>query len=148
MAVSALPSATGSGLRSRSPVLLPMTVRVTAVCSLFGAEAIHTAVISEHINEWLPIGLFFVGLSLTEGLLAVALITKPSRGVIRLVLGVSLGTVALWLYTRTAGLPIGPMAGHVEEVGRLDLVCSLLELLTAIVLLPPVLRTSNRSLAR
>jgi hypothetical protein len=89
----------------------PWLARVTAVSCLFGAEAIHVAVIEEHINEWLPAGLFFVGLSLVEGLLAVTLITAPSRGVERLVVVVSLGTVALWLVSRTIGLPLGPMAG-------------------------------------
>jgi hypothetical protein len=129
--------------------VVPRLALVIAVCGLFGAEAIHTAVIQEHIDEWLPFGLFFLGLSITEGLLAVALITKPSRWVIRLVIGVSLGTVVLWLYTRTVGVPLGPMAGHVEELGRLDTACSVLELMTAGVLLakPAGFRTRPRRLS-
>jgi peptidoglycan biosynthesis protein MviN/MurJ (putative lipid II flippase) len=146
VAVSALPLAAQPGAHARPATLLPMTFRIAAVCSLFGAEAIHAGVIQEHIDEWLPIGLFFVGISLIEGILAVALITKPSRRVIRLAIAVSLGTVALWLYTRTAGLPVGPMAGHVEEVGWPDLLCSLLELVTVAVLLVPGI--SSRHLAR
>jgi len=119
------------------PLPLPLA-RLTAVCCLFGAEAIHTSVMDEHINEWLPIGLFFLAISLVEGLLAVALITVPTPKVSKLAIGVSLGTVALWLLTRTVGIPIGPMAWNAEPFGRADTLSSALELVTAVVLLGPV----------
>jgi hypothetical protein len=36
--------------------------------------------------------------------------------------------VILWLVTRTSGIPLfGPHAGDIEEVGTLDLVCTLAE---------------------
>jgi hypothetical protein len=134
MAVSALPAPAEPAVRSQ-PDVLPLLVRVTAVGCLLAGEAIHTSVIQEHIDEWLPLGIFFFVISLVEGLLAVALITRPSRRVVRLVVAVSLGTVVLWLYTRTLGIPIGPMAGSVEEVGPLDIICTVLELVTAAALL-------------
>jgi hypothetical protein len=119
-------------------------VRVTAVSCLFGAEAIHSAVIDEHIQEWLPAGLFFLVLSIIEGVLAVTLLTAaPSRRVKWLIVGVSLGTVALWLVSRTLGLPFGHMGG-VEPVGRADTVSSVLELVTAVVLLAPATATTWR----
>jgi hypothetical protein len=134
MAISTVPAPDESEVRSHPEMLSPF-VRVTAVCSLLGAEVIHAAVIQEHIQEWLPLGIFFLVISLVEGFLAVALITRPSRRLVRPIIVVSLGTVVLWLYTRTLGLPIGPMAGRVEEFGRLDVVCSILELVTVAVLL-------------
>ncbi|MDQ1484131.1 MAG: hypothetical protein QOF35_2207 [Actinomycetota bacterium] len=134
MAVNALSRRAESAARSH-PDVLPLATRVVAVCCLFGAEAIHTAVIQEHIDEWLPIGLFFLTISIVEGFLAVALIIEPSRWLIRVIVVVSLGTVSLWLYTRTLGLPIGPMAGSVEAMGRLDIICSVLEVVTAAALL-------------
>jgi len=121
-------------------------VRVTVVSCLLGTEAIHTAVIADHINEWLPFGLFFLVISIVEGLLAVALITSPSRAVERLAIGVSLGTVALWLQSRTLGIPIGPMAGAVEPFGYPDLAASVLELATAALLLATT--TTTRTTTR
>jgi hypothetical protein len=129
--------------RVRARTASPWIVRVTAVSCLFGSEAIHTAVIGEHIAEWLPFGLFFLVISLVEGLLAVILITAPSPAVQRLAVAISLGTVALWLFSRTAGLPIGPMAGAAEPIGRADTVASVLELVTAVALLAPVTLTAS-----
>jgi len=122
---------------------LPWLARVTAVSCLFGAEAIHTAVIAEYIQEWLPAGLFFLVLSLVQGLLAVALIAAPSRRLERVIIGVSLGTVALWLLSRSVGIPIGPMAWIAEPIGRADIVATALELVTAAVLLATTTVTTS-----
>jgi hypothetical protein len=110
--------------------------RVTAAGCLLGAEAIHVAVMDHHFDEWLLAGLFFLAISLAEGMLAVALLVRPSRTVSRLAVGVSLATVALWLVSRTIGLEAGPAPG-VEPFGRADSIASLLELLTAVALLGP-----------
>jgi hypothetical protein len=110
--------------------------RVTAAGCLLGAEAIHVAVMDDHFDEWLLAGLFFLAISLAEGLLAVALLVRPSAAVSRLVVGVSLATVALWLVSRTVGLPFGPAPGA-EPFGPADSIASLLELLTAAALLGP-----------
>lgn len=110
--------------------------RVTAAC-LLGAEAIHVAVMDDHLEEWLLAGLFFLAISLAEGLLAVALLVRPSLTVSRLAVGVSLATVVLWLGSRTIGLPAGPAPG-VEPFGPADSIASLLELPTAAALLGPV----------
>jgi Multicopper oxidase len=77
------------------------------------------------------------GRNVYMGLLAVALLVRPSAAVSRLVVGVSLATVALWLVSRTVGLPFGPAPG-VEPFGPADSIASLLELLTAAALLGPV----------
>jgi len=122
---------------------LPWLVRVTAISCLFGAEAIDAAVIEEHISEWLPAGLFFIGLSLVQGLLAVTLIVAPSSRVARLTIGVSLATVALWLYSRTVGLPFGPMAWTAEPIGRADAIATFFELVTVAVLLATTTVTTS-----
>lgn len=110
--------------------------RVTAAACLFGAEAIHVAVMDSHFGEWLLAGLFFLAVSLIEGVLAVALLATPSRAVSWLAIGVSLATVALWLGSRTIGISAGPAPG-VEPFGLADSIASLLELLTAAALLTP-----------
>ena len=115
--------------------VMPSLRRLTAVACLFGAEVIHVLVINDHMTEWLPAGLFFLLLALLEGVLAVALITMPTRGIERFTIAVSLATVALWVVSRTVGLPVGPMAGEIEPVGVADLVSSALELATVAALL-------------
>ena len=111
--------------------------RVAAAGCLLGAEAIHVAVMNDHFEEWLLAGLFFLAISLAEGLLAAALLARPSAAVSRLAVGVSLATVVLWLVSRTIGLPGGPAAGVAEPFGHADSIASLLELLTAAALLGP-----------
>ncbi|MEP6666086.1 MAG: hypothetical protein ABJA81_06535 [Nocardioidaceae bacterium] len=113
----------------------PSLRRLTAVACLFGAEAVHVSVMDEHMTEWLPAGVFFLVLAIAEGLLSVALITTPARSTERLAIAVSLGAVALWVLSRTVGIPIGPMAGAAEPIGRADLAASTLELMTAALLL-------------
>jgi hypothetical membrane protein len=122
-------------------VAAPWLCRVTAVSCLFGAEAVHLAVVDEHLQEWLLAGLFFLVLALVEGVLAAALVVAGTPAVRWTVVSVSLGTVALWLLTRTVGLPFGPMAGRPEPLGQADMVATLLELVTAVVLLVPLTGT-------
>jgi hypothetical protein len=120
---------------AREGITTPPLLRLTAVACLFGAEAIHIAVIDEHLSEWLPAGLFFVGIALAEGLLGVGLLVKPTARLRRAAIWVSLGTVAVWLLSRTAGLPVGPMSGRTEHVGISDSVATGFELVTAFALL-------------
>jgi hypothetical protein len=112
---------------------------VAAAC-LLGAEAIHTAVIAAHFREWWAEGVFFFALSVLEGALAAALLlTRWRRAWLAAVL-LSLATIAVWAWSRTTGLPLGPEAGYPESVGRADTVATLLEAVTALVLGPAVLR--------
>ena len=121
--------------------------RVTAASCLFGAEAIHIAVMDHHFDEWVLAGLFFLAISLAEGVLAVALLTGSSRRMSRLAIGISLATVALWLVSRTIGIEAGPAPGT-EPFGRADSIASLLELLTVAALLTPAAPGSSTARSR
>ena len=116
---------------------------VVAVTCLLGAQAIHTAVLPSHWVQWRVEGLFFLGLALIEGALAAGLLLAPSRRVALVAGGASLATVAVWAWTRTLGLPLGPGAGTPEPVGRADLVATLLEVATAVALLPRAARPAR-----
>jgi hypothetical protein len=112
-----------------------MAVLVAAAC-LLGDEVIHTVVIAPHFREWWATGTFFLVVSVVEGALAAALIVAPSRRLARAVVGVSLGTIAVWAWSRTVGVPVGPYGGTSESVGKPDVVATSFELATAIALLP------------
>lgn len=61
--------------------------------------------------------------------LAVALWrTQVSDGVLVASAVVTLGVVAVWLVSRTVGLPIGPWAGTAEQLGVSDVIVTLTEL--------------------
>jgi hypothetical protein len=52
----------------------------------------------------------------------------PARPLLLFGVAGNLTIVILWLVTRTSGIPLlGPHAGEVEEVGALDLFCTLAE---------------------
>jgi hypothetical protein len=109
---------------------------VVAAACLLGDEVIHTVVIAPHFREWWATGTFFFVLSVLEGGLAAALLVAPSRRLAQAIVVVSIGTVAVWAWSRTVGVPIGPSAGSTEPVGKPDLVATGMEVATAIALLP------------
>lgn len=134
---------------------------VSAVAFLLGAAAIHAAQIRVHLNEWDVAGYFFIlsavlQVALAVGLARVAnwracdvrqllrsLSRLPSR---RLMLGVviiSAGLAAVWVLSRTVGVPFGPHAGTSEPVNRPDSIATMFELLTVALMLPLLRRRSS-----
>jgi hypothetical protein len=114
-------------------------LRVLLAAGLIGSAAIHAAVIPEHLREWGAAGLFFIALTGAElAVAAVLLLARPDPRVLLAAAVASIGPLALWLYSRTLGLPFGPEAGVPEQVGLTDLAACALEILTlllAVVLL-------------
>lgn len=109
---------------SREPVAI---LRAAATLSLLVA-AIHLWVMPEHLEEWWGYGAFFVVVAAAQGLYGLGLLRRPSRPFLLLGIAGNLAIVILWLVTRTTGIPLlGPHAGEVEEVGALDLFCTLAE---------------------
>lgn len=107
-------------LRSRRP----------AVCvALFGSALIHSTVMEEHLAEWLMAGYFFLALVAMETALALAIIYAWGRRTAQAVVVTGVVTAAVWLVSRTVGLPMGPADFRVpESVGVADVASSLLEL--------------------
>jgi hypothetical protein len=127
------------------PTRAPAVAVTVAAACLLGADAIHTAVIAEHFTEWWAEGAFFLALSVVEGGLAAALLLAPARPTCQAAVLASVGTIAVWAWSRTTGLPIGPEAGYPEAVGRADTVATLLEALTALALAPASVRHPSRT---
>jgi hypothetical protein len=119
----------------------------TASAALLGAAVVHASVIDAHFAEWWAEGVCFLVLQVVELALALALVRRASRPLYLAAIAVSAGTVALWIVSRTVGVPVGPGAGRPEAVGRPDLTATVLELMTALVLIPLVfgLRVRARS---
>ena len=118
--------------------------RATAVVTLLGAAAVHASVIDAHFREWAPEGVFFIVLLLVEASLAVVLTRSATRPPALVAVVASLATAAVWVVSRTTGVPLGPHAWEPEPIGRADVVATLLELTTAGALLPLVLPQPGR----
>lgn len=101
-----------------------LAARLAALASL-GASVIHFAVVPAHWQEWTPAGLFFASIAIFQLLWARLILTRTTTPVLAIGIMLSLGAIALWAVSRTAGSPFGPHAGVPEVVQAADL-CALL----------------------
>jgi hypothetical protein len=135
--VQPLPTAAAGAIRSRG-----QEVRLLLVVGLVASAAIHAAVVREHLSEWPAAGLFFIALTVAELAVAGLLLARRHPAGLVAAAVVSVGPLAVWLVSRTAGLPLGPEAGTPEAVGLPDLVACSLEVLTLLAALA-LLRTAG-----
>ena len=125
LAVAGTGSATTAGGRARD-------VRLLLVVSLVASAVIHAAAVPEHLDEWAAAGLFFVLLAVAQVLVADRVLRAPRPLPVAAAAVVSLLPLAVWVVSRTAGLPFGPEAGSPEAVGLADVVAGLLEVGTLV----------------
>lgn len=92
-----------------------------------GAAAIHFAVTFEHFAEYMLYGVFFLIISWAQLIWAAVVAWRPSR--LWLWLGITGNALVLAVYvaSRSTGLPFGPDLGNPEPVGGLDVVSGVLE---------------------
>jgi len=113
-------------------------LRLLLVAGLAGSAVVHAAVVPEHLAEWTAAGAFFVVLTAVELAAAGLVLVRPGNKVLMATVTASLVPLAIWLCSRTIGMPFGPEAGEVEPVGLADGVACALELgalLVAVVLI-------------
>lgn len=115
-----------------------------------GAGLVHVAAFREHLDHWLPAGIFFAVTAFVQLGWGLAALARDRAPFPRTFIALNTGVVALWAVTRTTGLPIGPEAGTAEPVGTADGLCMVLQGLIVMSLLvaartaaPPVARTTD-----
>ena len=92
-----------------------------------GAGAIHLSVASDHFHGYWLFGAFFVALGIGQvAWAALVAIHGPSRALLIAAIGNSV-VVALWIVSRTTGLPLGSHPGAPEALGFPDLTATLFE---------------------
>jgi hypothetical protein len=124
------------------PVLRP----ALALLSM-AAAVIHFVVVPGHWDEYWGQGLFFIIAAIAQLLWAVWVVVAPSR---LLYLAGAVGNaaiVALWVVTRTYGVPAGPGAGEAEAVEFADTLATVFEVLLVVGALALV-RTAPTRLVR
>jgi hypothetical protein len=104
--------------------------RVTGALAMLGAAVIHFAFAPDHLSEQTSHGVFFlaVGWAQLVGAAALAFAWRPVRTWLLGSAALNVGVAALWLLTRTAGLP----GDEPEPVGFPDALASGLEIFAAV----------------
>jgi hypothetical protein len=115
-----------STTRSTSATARPYFAAGLAALSA-GAAAIHFAVVFEHFSEYVLYGVFFLIISWAQAIWAAVVLWRPSRPWLWLGIAGNAIILAVYLASRTTGLPFGPDNGHTEPFGALDVVSAILE---------------------
>jgi hypothetical protein len=111
---------------TRETVVL-LIAGVTVMCGL-----IHIGAAVDHFHEFPLYTLGFVVLALAQFAWAAMLLSRPSPRVLLFGCAFNLGVVALWVASRTIGVPIAPRAWVPEVVGVADLVETAAEIVIVI----------------
>lgn len=114
--ISRVGAATDSGL----------AVRAASTASV-GAAVIHFAVMPVHWLDWLPSGLFFATAAVFQLMWALLAWTRPPAVLLAVGIVGNAGLAALWVVSRTEGVPFGPHAGDPEVVQAAGICTLLLE---------------------
>jgi hypothetical protein len=97
-----------------------MAPRVVLGALSAGSGVIHLAMAPVHASSSGLEGFGFAISGWVQLLLALALVLRPSRPVLVATVSVNVIVLALWVWSRTLGLPFGAHAGTAEAVGTLD----------------------------
>lgn len=118
--------------------------RAAAAMFLLGPAAIHFAVAPEHVRAYPPYGLFFILIAVLQVGLAAAVVLRPSPSILLGGAAFSLLVIAVWLVSRTAGLPISPTPGIPEPIGLPDFAATFMEWIAVVLLLIADARLDRR----
>jgi len=109
----------------------PMLRPALALLSM-GAAVIHFVVVPGHWDEYWGQGLFFIIAAIAQLLWAVWILVAPSRLLYLAGAAGNAAIVALWIVTRTYGVPAGPGAGEREAVEFADTLATVFEVLLVV----------------
>jgi hypothetical protein len=94
-------------------------IRATVIAVSLGM--IHILATPLYFDQWLGYGVFFFTVAVLQVMYSMALaVGKPNRTLLWVGIAGNALVIAMWLVTRTAGIPFGPMRGEVLSIGLLD----------------------------
>jgi hypothetical protein len=120
------PVLAGKDVRTGPATVRPYLLAGLAALSV-GAAAIHFAVVFEHFAESTLYGVFFLVISWAQVIWPAVLLWRPSRLWLWLGIAGNAAVIAVYVASRTVGLPFGPDLHNAESVGALDVVSCALE---------------------
>jgi hypothetical protein len=113
--------------RPSTPVAWAMPPRVLLAILSAAAGVIHLVMVPSHAGEWLPEGIAFSVVGWLQLALAVMVVVRPSRAVLRVLCVANLVFIATWVVARVWGLPVGPDAFVAHKPAFVDVTCVALE---------------------
>jgi hypothetical protein len=120
-----LPARSGSGRTSLAET--GQFVCLTVALFSTSAALVHFAVLWEHFRESWLFGAFFAVAASLQLAWAALIVRRPSRALLRAGAVGNLGVAAVWLLSRTAGLPLGPAPWSPEPVSVADSLATIFE---------------------
>jgi hypothetical protein len=106
---------------------------IFVICALsWAAGLIHVGAAISHLQEHVLYAVFFEVLASLQFVWGIAVYRSAARRLLSAGAVVNLLVVALWIVSRTSGLPVGPQPWHPEAAGALDVICSADEALLAL----------------
>jgi hypothetical protein len=100
----------------------PGPAALSAAGLSLAAAWVHFSYTASHWRDWWAYGLFFLGTGVFQALCVPALVRWPRHAWVALaVIAGNVAIVGMYVLTRTAGVPLGPHEGVVEEAGAIDL---------------------------
>jgi hypothetical protein len=120
------PVLAGKEVRTGPATVRPYLLGGLAALSA-GAAAIHFAVVFEHFAEYALYGVFFLVISWAQAVWPAVLLWRPSRLWLWLGTAGNAVVIAVYVASRTVGLPFGPDLRSPEPTGALDVVSCVLE---------------------
>lgn len=139
-----VPERQGVGSRLRALGLLETIdtpdLHASLTVVLAASAVIHLAVTPAHLREYTAFGVFFIVAAVLQLGAAWLCWRRASRAVVWMSATLSVVIAAVWLVSRTVGLPIGPEAGVAEEVGLADVVSTIYEVVAVVVAVPLAMR--------
>lgn len=123
--------ARGNERASRAPSV-PFAFLASLAALSIGAAVIHCVVVSEHWKEHWSYGAFFCASAIAQFAWAIWILVAPSRQILLLGAVGNAAIVAMWVVSRTVGVPLGPEAGEREAVAFADVVATAFEVVLVV----------------
>ena len=120
------PVLAGTEVRTWPATIRPYLLGALAALSA-GAAVIHFAVVFEHFSEYTLYGVFFLVISWAQLIWPAVLVWRPSRPWLWAGIAGNAFVLAIYVASRTVGLPFGPDLHNAESVGALDVMSCVLE---------------------
>lgn len=108
-------------------VTLSGPMRALLATLLGVAGVIHLVMVPSHAGESAVEGAGFLVAGWVQVVAAILVVTRPSRLLLRLIIGLNLALIGAWAISRVWGLPFGAHAGHPESASSVDLTCVAIE---------------------
>jgi hypothetical protein len=110
----------------------------------FASGWVHLAYTESHFRAWWAYGVFFLAVGLGQALFGATLLRWPSRWLALAGIAANLGVVAMYVVSRTIGVPVGPEANVAHQAKAVDLLTTAGEIVLVGVLLGLLGRTARR----